>query len=461
MKVSENIQRNETYIRQACRNCDDVILRSMKLGKNPGKNCLLVYVEAAAGNELLEQSLIGRFLNRLYDMEPKELENFVAENGAGLSGTGTFETMEDAMACMLSGNAVFFLDGYGKAVKIASKGYPGMGVLKAESEKTLRGSKEGFSESVKQNTALIPQKNPQKHRIKGGGNHSGEARSDTVAALVYMEELIYPDLLDKIKQRLQAWEIDGVLDTGMLEQLAEEDWLSPFPQFESTERPDRAAMEALNGRIILLCDNSPMGVILPTTFNSFLKSTEDRYNRFEIVCFQRLIRYGAVLATLLFSGIYLAVINFHTQILPTNLILSFAEARKGVPFPSLVEILLMELAFELIREAGVADAGSPGRNHRYCGGIDYRGRGGQRQSGQPYDGSGGGGQRLKFPGHSQRRIFYSLPASEIRFYPSGRACGMLWPGSGDFPAGRTSGGAGEFPDSLSHALCGQRAGRIP
>ena len=81
MKVSENIQRNETYIRQACRNCDDVILRSMKLGKNPGKNCLLVYVEAAAGNELLEQSLIGRFLNRLYDMEPKELENFVAENG--------------------------------------------------------------------------------------------------------------------------------------------------------------------------------------------------------------------------------------------------------------------------------------------------------------------------------------------------------------------------------------------
>lgn len=367
MKVSENIQRNETYIRQACRNCDDVILRSMKLGKNPGKNCLLVYVEAAAGNELLEQSLIGRFLNRLYDMEPKELENFVAENGAGLSGTGTFETMEDAMACMLSGNAVFFLDGYGKAVKIASKGYPGMGVLKAESEKTLRGSKEGFSESVKQNTALI------RKRIRSTGLKVEEitlgARSDTVAALVYMEELIYPDLLDKIKRRLQAWEIDGVLDTGMLEQLAEEDWLSPFPQFESTERPDRAAMEALNGRIILLCDNSPMGVILPTTFNSFLKSTEDRYNRFEIVCFQRLIRYGAVLATLLFSGIYLAVINFHTQILPTNLILSFAEARKGVPFPSLVEILLMELAFELIREAGVRMPGPLGGTIGIVGGL--------------------------------------------------------------------------------------------
>src|SRR5699024_6830696 len=140
-----------------------------------------------------------------------------------------------------------------------------MGVLKAESEKTLRGSKEGFSESVKQNTALI------RKRIRSTGVKVEEitlgSRSDTVAALVHMEELIYPDLLDKIKRRLQVWEIDGVLDTGMLEQLAEEDWLSPFPQFESTERPDRAAMEALNGRIILLCDNSPMGVILPTTFN--------------------------------------------------------------------------------------------------------------------------------------------------------------------------------------------------
>lgn len=367
MKVSERIEENETYIRRVCEKCDDVILRPMKLGLGQQKACLLIYIEVAAGNELLENSLIGRFINRLYELKPEDLERFVAENGAGLSGTGTFDTMEEAMASMLSGNAVFFMDGYGKAVKIASKGYPGMGVLKAESEKTLRGSKEGFSESVKLNTALI------RKRIRSTGLKVEEVtlgvRTDTVAALVYMEELIYPDLLREIKERLNAWEIDGVLDTGMLEQLAEEEWFSPFPQFESTERPDRAAMEALNGRIILLCDNSPMAVILPTTFNSFLKSTEDRYNRFEMVCFQRLIRYGAVLATLLFSGIYLAVINFHTQILPTNLILSFAEARKGVPFPSLLEILLMELAFELIREAGVRMPGPLGGTIGIVGGL--------------------------------------------------------------------------------------------
>ncbi len=98
-------------------------------------------------------------------------------------------------------------------------------------------------------------------------------------------------------------------------------------------------MEALNGRVVLLCDNSPVALLLPAVFNSFVKVSEDRYNRFEMVNFQRLLRYAAIFAALLSSGFYLAVINFHTQIIPANLILSFAEARKGVPFPSLVEIL--------------------------------------------------------------------------------------------------------------------------
>ena len=155
----------------------------------------------------------------------------------------------------------------------------------------------------------------------------------------------------------------------MLEQLAEEDWKSPFPQFETTERPDRAAMEVLDGRLVVICDNSPVAIMLPATFSGFMKSSEDRYNRFEMVSFQRLIRYSAAFIALMISGIYLAVIRFHTQVLPTNLLLSFAEARRGVPFPSIVEILLMELAFELIREAGVRMPGPLGGTIGIVGGL--------------------------------------------------------------------------------------------
>ena len=177
---------------------------------------------------------------------------------------------------------------------------------------------------------------------------------------MYEKELIYPKFLEEVKQQIAGWEVDGVFDSGMVEQLCEPQWKSPFPRFETTERPDRAAMEILDGRILLLCDNSPVGILFPASFDSFLKVSEDRYHHFLIVSFERLLRYAAVFLALWISGGYLAVTGFHTQVLPTKLLLAFAEARKGVPFPGILEILLMEFAFELIREAGVRMPGPLG-----------------------------------------------------------------------------------------------------
>ena len=158
----------------------------------------------------------------------------------------------------------------------------------------------------------------------------------------------------------------------MLEQLAEEKWYSPFPQFQTTQRPDRAANVILEGRIVLLCDNSPVALILPTDFNSFLKTSDDYYNRFEVATFARILRYLAAFFAMTLPGLYLAVTNFHTQILPTPLLLSFWEARIGVPFPAALEVVLMEVSFELLREAGGATAGGDGKHDWYCGRPDYR-----------------------------------------------------------------------------------------
>ena len=163
--------------------------------------------------------------------------------------------------------------------------------------------------------------------------------------------------------------MDGVLDSGVLEQLAEEKWYSPFPQFQTTERPDRAAMSVLEGRIILLSDNSPVGLILPTDYNSFIRTSDDYYNRWEVASFARILRYVASFFAMTLPGLYLAVTNFHTQILPTSLMLSFAEARAGVPFPAVVEVLIMELSFELLREAGVRLPGAMGNTIGIVGGL--------------------------------------------------------------------------------------------
>lgn len=365
--ISIHIQENEDYIRNRLKGCDDIIIRPMLLGEEKKVRCVVVYIEVAVSNMMLEDSVIGKLINHMWEMPKEEILTFVQDNGLGISDVKTLFDMEEAFTAMLAGNAIFFLDGYPHAVKISSKGYPAMGVQESDSEKVLRGSKEGFGDSVKTNAALI-RKRVRDSRLKVKQKEVG-VRSHTVVNLVYIEDLAEPSLLNDIEERLDSFEIDGVTDSGIIEQLTEEVWYSPFPQFQTTERPDKAAMELLNGRIVLLCDNSPAALMLPTTYNNFLQVSEDWYNRFEMVSFLRILRYLAVLLTLLFSATYLAVTNFHTQVLPTNLILSFAESRQGVPFPSMLEVILMEVAFELIREAGIRMPGPLGGTIGIVGGL--------------------------------------------------------------------------------------------
>ena len=165
------------------------------------------------------------------------------------------------------------------------------------------------------------------------------------------------------------FEIDGALDSGIIEQLTEKRKYSPFPQFQTTQRPDRAAMAILEGRIVMLTDNSPVALIFPATYNTFIQTSDDYYSRWEIASFTRVLRYLASFLAMVFPGLYLAMTNFHTQILPTDLLLSLAAARQGVPFPALVEVLIMEMAFELLREAGVRLPGANGNTIGIVGGL--------------------------------------------------------------------------------------------
>lgn len=349
--VSLELKKNETWFRKECEGCADIKFRPMYLGDRGQVACLAIYVEVAVSNLMLEESMLGRLMNQLREISPEEVRVSLRRDEMGISDADPLDTLEEGLRAMLAGNLILLVDGFEKILKIGSKGYPARSVSDAESEKVLRGSNEGFSESVKVNTALI-RKRIRSSDLKVEEIFLGE-RSDTVTAILYMEELAYPRILEQLRRALEVYEIDGVLDSGVLEQLAEGTWISPFPQFQTTERPDLAALELLEGRIVVLSDNSPVALILPAALSDFMRVSEDRYNRFEIASFQRMIRYVSMVLAVMLSGVYLAVIGFHTSILPTNLLLSFAEARRGVPFPSLIEILFMELAFELIREAGV------------------------------------------------------------------------------------------------------------
>lgn len=334
MSISKELSINKSYLESVMENCADVHFREYMvpaLGE-----CLLVYVETT--------------INTFDLADLKELGS-----------------MDEAIRTLLAGNVIVFCQGKEVAYKVASQGYPRMGVTQSDMEKVLRGSKEGFSDSVKLNVALV-RKRLKTPSMKMEELFIGEL-SDTVVSIVYMEDKVAPELLEQVKSRLEKIHLEGIMDSGMIEHLAEEAWYSPFPRFQTTQRPDRAAKELLHGRILLLADNSPVGLLLPTTFHNFLEASEDSYNRKEIVLFTKGLRYVALVLALTLSGLYLAVTTFHTQLLPTHLVLSFAASRQGVPFSGLMEILIMELAFELIREAGIRMPGPLGGTIGIVGGL--------------------------------------------------------------------------------------------
>lgn len=366
-KIAGEIEKDREHFKEIFKDCADIKMRDMYLGEKKDIGCFVAYIEVAVSDVLFEKSMIGKLLNTCSSKKKEDVYLCLDKNALGISDFTILDTYEEAADGLLTGDAILFVDGYPHAIKIPDQGYPNMGVNEADSEKVIRGSNEGFADSVKVNTALI-RKRVRSPKVKVVEKKVG-LRSKTNVDLVYMEDLIYPELLEEIQKRLDTFQIDGVLDSGVIEQLTEEKWYSPFPQFQTTERPDRAAMAILEGRIVLLCDNSPMALILPTDYNSFIKTSDDYYNRFEIASLGRILRYLASFFAMTLPGLYLAVTNFHTQILPTTLLLSFAAAREGVPFPSIVEVMLMELSFELLREAGVRLPGAMGNTIGIVGGL--------------------------------------------------------------------------------------------
>ena len=210
-KVSANLRENEKYLRDRLINCSDILIRPMRLGEKHKVDCLIVYIEVAVSNMMLDDSALGKMINHFWEVSPDQIQEFVQNNSLGIADVKKLADLDEAVEAMLTGDAVFFIDGYDKAMKISSKGYPSMGVTEAESEKVLRGSKEGFSDSVKSNSALV-RKRLRDTRLKVEEYKIG-VRSHTLTQVLYMDDLVHEELLEEVKERLEEFQIDGILDS--------------------------------------------------------------------------------------------------------------------------------------------------------------------------------------------------------------------------------------------------------
>lgn len=338
-KLSENLDKIKMDFSYPMNN--DFSIRKLTAKFNQ-KEIALCYLASLVNSDKIEQSVIQPLL----EQDGESLVNIVtAESIKPL--TNVVEINNN----ITSGKVILFLDGLAEAYTIDVSDFKHRSIGKSENESVIRGPKEAFTESLHVNISLI-RKRIRNNQLVTEVQQVGE-RSKQDVQMLYIKDLVNDELLEDIRSRIREIKVDAVQNLELLEQYIEDRPKSLFPTILYTERPDNASMYINRGHVILLMESSDACLIVPVTFWSFFQNIEDRYSRFIYSNFSRVIRLFAIYFTVFISATYVALGNFHSELIPPDLLLAIAASRDKVPFPLFLEILLMELAFELIREAGL------------------------------------------------------------------------------------------------------------
>ncbi|MCF2946092.1 spore germination protein [Paenibacillus tarimensis] len=334
-----DLARNIDNVRGIFNKCTDFVLRMIPSAG--GYEAAVVYLDGLIKTEELQDHTLQPLLSRHLNSEA-ELEN---------SQISTASTVGEVADAVLNGEAALLIGNQPYAVIINVRGGSRRAVEEPPTETTIRGPREGFTENLQTNTALIRFR-LKTTKLKMVSFTIGEETKTTVI-LAYHDKLADPEVIQEVTRRLKSIKIDGVMESGYIEELIEDNPYSPYPQLHYTERPDTAVAHMLEGKFCILVDNTPVVLVGPTTFWLLMQASEDYYERFYISNLLRWLRYVFMFIALYLPSIYIAVLTYHHDMLPTNLLYSVASAREAIPFPALVEALIMEVSFEALREAGI------------------------------------------------------------------------------------------------------------
>lgn len=257
----------------------------------------------------------------------------------------------DLISGVNSGNCALFIDTLNIGFDIDVKGFQERGITTPTNELVIKGPQEAFVENIRTNTSLL-------RRIINNENLIIENidignLSKTKCGVCYLKDIANSSLVAEIKYRLNNLEIDSLLSSGQLEQLIEKSNMFGIPKVLSTERPDKCTKALYDGKVVILINGNPYALILPSIFVDFISSPEDTNLRPQFANLLKFIRLFAMFITLLLPSLWIAVTNFHQELIPTELLFSIVASRESVPFPVIFEVLLMEISFELIRESSL------------------------------------------------------------------------------------------------------------
>ncbi|WP_419955000.1 spore germination protein [Neobacillus niacini] len=348
--LTGSLENDFHQIKQLFEGAVDFSYREMKI--NQTNSVVILYLNGLVSIERLEIHIFHPLvtakekLPRHVDINIDDLKGILSS--AQVSQGATFREVIDQI---LAGGTVVLMDGSTQALFISEQSWEQRSVEEPVSEAVVLGPREGFTENIRTNGSMI-RRRLKTTKLKFEYMKLGSL-SQTEVMITYLEDIAEPSIVEEVRSRLKRIEIDAIEDSGYIVEFIEDQPFSLFPQILQTERPDRVVGNLLEGKVGILVANSPFALIVPVSFFEMMNSPEDYYGRFIMTSFIRFIRYLFLAVALLFPAIYIAVTTFHHELLPTNLIFSVAASREKVPFPAVIEALLMEITFEALREAGL------------------------------------------------------------------------------------------------------------
>ncbi len=367
--ISAEIETNIEDLRKAFNSKDnkDVIYRRFCIAD--GVNAFLFFVDGMVSKEVINLSILQPLLERskYKDLQGKNLFDYVYDSVIETNQMSKADTQEAAIIGALAGDTGIFIDGYPYYILCETKGFEKRSVEKPQVEGVVKGAQEAFNENLRTNITLL--RRILKNRELTTCFIDLGKRNNEKFAVLYINKLVNPALVSEVLRRMKSIETDLIMSDGILEQFIEDHPLSIFPTVLSTERPDRAVSHLVEGKVAILTDGSPFALIVPVTIADFLHTPEDTTLRWPYGTFLRLIRLFAFFVATMLPGTYVALTTFHGEMIPTDLLIAIAKARENVPFPTIAEVLLMEVSFELIREAGIRIPGIIGNTIGIIGAL--------------------------------------------------------------------------------------------
>ena len=367
--VSGELTKDLAYMRKRFRVPlnNDVVIREITM--KGGRGAFIIFFDGMTDTQSVNDNIVKSLLELPYFSDGEKYKNsdVIIKRFVTHSQATPTDDMDEICEEVNFGSCALFVDGFPKAFVLDVRKWNSRGIDKPQNEQSIYGPQEAFAEMLRSNTILI-RKILKTEDLIAEGVKIGNI-SKTRGVLLYLDGTANPNLVREIKKRINSTSIDYVISSEEFGMFLEENSFALTSQIMYTERPDRAARALTEGRAVLLLNGSPHALIFPTTAFEMLHAVSDDYLRIPYANMSRVIRLAALFLSILLPGMYLSVILFHHEIIPTYLLYSISASRENVPFPSLVELLLMDISFEMIREAGIRMPSPIGSTLGIVGGL--------------------------------------------------------------------------------------------